>query len=237
MLQVAICDDSPEIRATLRDDLNRFSAESGIDLTVAQFDCGEALLAHGTDGVDLLILDIQMSGLDGLETARRIRATNQNLTIIFFTNYIQYALEGYEVQAYRFLLKPLTYEQFSDVVGKTLTELHARRKAVLVVRTKAQTRQLPIDALQYVETYKGHVLLHTPTETIESFTTMKELEETLKAHKFLRCHTAFLVSMREIKSITQQDVVLRNGQLIPLSKHRKKAVREVVTVYWGEQFL
>ena len=80
-----------------------------------------------------------LAGLDGLETAKRIRAADRDMTIIFFTNYIQYALEGYEVQAYRFLLKPLSYDQFSAVVGKARIELLARRKAMLVVRIKTKT--------------------------------------------------------------------------------------------------
>lgn len=237
MLQVAVCDDDPTIRRMLCGYLERFSAANRIELSVISFESGEALVKKDLTALDLLILDIQMGGMNGLETARVIRSQNQELTIIFFTNYIQYALEGYEVQAYRFLLKPLDYEHFSGVVGQALTELHARRKAMLVVRTKTKTSHIPIDSILYVETYRGHVMLHTRMDVVESFSSMKETEETLKEHQFFRCHTAFLVSLREIRSVTQQDVLLQNGQIIPLSKHRRKALREAITVFWGDRFL
>lgn len=237
MLHAAICDDDPDIRAMLRDYLDRFSHTMGFLISTSLFESGEALLAEDLSGLDLLILDIQMAGMDGLSTARAIRGRHQNLTIIFFTNYIQYALEGYEVQAYRFLLKPLSYERFAQVVGQALTELHSRKEAMLVVRTKTRTSSIPIDSLLYAETYKGHVLLHTAGDTVEAFESMKELESALKEHGFLRCHTAFLVSLREIRSVTSQDVLLRGGQVLPLSKHRRKTVREAVTIFWGEQFL
>ena len=237
MLKVAVCDDDVSIRGMLREYLDRFSSASGIETSATFFESGEALLQGELGDLDILILDIQMTGISGLDTARRIRATNQRLTIIFFTNYIEYALEGYEVQAYRFLLKPLTYEHFSTVVGEVLTELQARKKATLVIPTKAKTSHISVDSILYVETYKGHVLIHTENDTIESFASMKETEEALKPHPFLRCHTAFLVSLREIKSITQQDVLLKNGQSLPLSKHRRKAAKEALTVFWGEQFL
>lgn len=237
MLKVAVCDDDPSIRGMLCKYLDRFSGTSGIETSVTLFENGEALLQRELSDLDLLVLDIQMTGISGLDTARTIRATNQKLTIIFFTNYIQYALEGYEVQAYRFLLKPLDYEQFCAVVGKALTELQTRKRATLVIPTKAKTSHISIGSILYAETYKGHVLLYTENDAIESFASMKETEEALKDHPFVRCHTAFLVSLREIRSITQQDVLLRSGQAIPLSKHRRKAVKEALTVFWGEQFL
>lgn len=217
--------------------LNRFSEESGMELSAVQFDCGEALLENKTDNLDMVILDVQMSGKNGLETARCIRKNDQDLMIIFFTNYIEYALEGYEVQAYRFLLKPLDYQQFFKVVGKALEDLHLRRKALLILHAKGKNSQIPVDSLQYVETYKGHVLLHTAAESVENFTAMKKMEDALRAHDFVRCHTAFLVSMREIKTVGAQDIVLRSGKVIPMSKHRRKSVREAVALYWGGQFL
>ncbi len=236
MLHIAICDDDPAIRAALQSSLKRYGNETGEEFCVSEYKDGESLLRSGTDDMDLLILDIQMPGISGIDTARAIRAANQNLLIILFTNYIQYALEGYEVQAYRFLLKPLDYQQFTEVVGKALEVLHKRKQAVLLIQTRERTSRIPIDSIIYIETCSGHVLIHTHTDTIESYTSMKDMEQQLKDSLFFRCHTAFLVPLREIRDITQRDVLLYSGQSIPLSRHRRKALKEAITNYWGGQF-
>lgn len=182
VLRIAVCDDDSDIRETLCSYLERISLSAGLELSVTCFDSGENLLKEDHTAFDLLIMDIQMPGIDGLAAARTIRASNEQLTIIFLTNYIQYALEGYEVQAYRFLLKPPDYEKFSAVVGKALTELKSRREAILTIRTKIS--RIPVEHILYVETYKGNVMVHTDTETIEGFSSMKETEEVLNSYLF-----------------------------------------------------
>lgn len=238
MFHIAICDDTTEIRLLLQQYFKKFEAEADFPLALDAYASGEALLKADPTSYDLLILDVQMEGMNGIETARRIRQAGGQMTIIFFTNYVQYALEGYEVQAYRFLLKPLTYEQFSDVVGTALRQMRERKQDCLNIRQKDSVTRIVIAEIAYVETERGHIVLHTKgKETISSSMTMKEIEETLSIHRFFRCHTAYLVNMREIKKVTQQSVVLKEDTVIPLSKHRRKEMKEALALYWGEQFL
>ncbi len=237
MLNIAICDDDPAIRSDLQNSMQRYKAETGLHLQIAEFTSGDQLLQEFPENIDLLILDIQMPGRSGLDTARAIRKVNQQVLIIFFTNYVQYALEGYEVQAYRFLLKPLDYDQFTRVVGSALQLLQNRRQNVLLIQTKERTSHIPIDSIQYIETYKGHVIVHTLSDKIECYTSMKEMEHQLEEHSFFRCHTAFLVPLKAIRDVTQRDVHLYSGEVLPLSRHRRSALKEAITIFWGGQFL
>ena len=237
-MRAAICDDMPDIRDQLQAYFVQFSKENQLSVNVDLYASGSQLLAADFLKYDLMILDVQMGEPNGIETARQIRSSGGNMTIIFFTNYIQYALEGYEVQAFRFLLKPLTYAQFADVAGKALLQMRDQKQDYLNVRQKDSVVHVPIADIVYAETERGHVILHTKKqEKITNFLPMKDVEQTLVSHQFFRCHTAFLVNLSMIRRITQQDVILQDDTVIPVSKHRRKEMKEALALYWGDQFL
>lgn len=237
MLRIVICDDDASVRALLGGYVDRYARENGIETEKAFFPDGRELLAADLSGADLLILDIQMPSVNGLDAARAVRAAHPDLMIIFFTSYIQYALEGYEVQAFRFLLKPLDYAQFAQVVGGALTKLNELRGAYWTLRVNDALIRLPIGEIAYVESDRNRLLIHSRGGTTACRMTIKSAEDALAGHSFFRCHKAFLVALREIREVALQDVVLRDGARIPLSKHRKRALRETLTVFWGDQFL
>ena len=238
MFRIAVCDDDPAVRRQLSGALRAFSESSGIAVVRDEYPSGSALLSAYAGQYDLLILDVQMGEPDGIATAKALRARGCRAVIVFYTSYVEYALAGYEVQAYRFLLKPLSDAQFSEVVGRALLELQAAREDVVTLRRKDGAERVAVADILYAETERGHVsLCLSGQRRLSGAVTMKEMEAALSGRFFFRCHSAYLVNMRRIRALDGQDVLLEDGTRLPLSKHRRRALKEALALLWGDQFL
>ncbi len=237
MITAAIVDDDPNIRETLQAALITDTQKRRIPVQLSVCASGSEFLTLPQEKWDLVLMDVEMPGQNGIETARQLRRVNDRATIIFITNYIQYALEGYEVQAFRYLLKPIDAAQFEQVVGTALDEIHHRQTAYLQLKGRSEIIRLAIDELIYAETERGHLLLHTPAKVLECYSTMEKLEQELKQEAFFRCHSSFLVALEAVRQIEKQDVVLKDGTRVPVSKNRKKGMKQALTNFWGGKFL
>lgn len=237
MITAAIVDDDPNIRETLQAALIKDTQRRRIPVQLSVCASGSEFLTLPKEKWDLVLMDVEMPGQNGIETARQLRRVNERATIIFITNYIQYALEGYEVQAFRYLLKPIDAAQFEQVVGTALDEIHHRQTAYLQLKGRSEIIRLAIDELIYAETERGHLLLHTPAKVLECYSTMEKLEQELKQEAFFRCHSSFLVALEAVRQIEKQDVVLKDGTRVPVSKNRKKGMKQALTNFWGGKFL
>ena len=237
MITAAIVDDDPNIRETLQAALIKDTQKRRIPVQLSVCASGSEFLTLPKEKWDLVLMDVEMPGQNGIETARQLRRVNERATIIFITNYIQYALEGYEVQAFRYLLKPIDAAQFEQVVGTALDEIHHRQTAYLQLKGRSEIIRLAIDELIYAETEPGHLLLHTPAKVLECYSTMEKLEQELKQEAFFRCHSSFLVALEAVRQIEKQDVVLKDGTRVPVSKNRKKGMKQALTNFWGGKFL
>ena len=237
MITAAIVDDDPNIRETLQAALITDTQKRRIPVQLSVCASGSEFLTLPQEKWDLVLMDVEMPGQNGIETARQLRRINDRAAIIFITNYIQYALEGYEVQAFRYLLKPIDAAQFEQVVGTALDEIHHRQTAYLQLKGRSEIIRLAIDELIYAETERGHLLLHTPGKVLECYSAMEKLEQELKQEAFFRCHSSFLVALEAVRQIEKQDVVLKDGTRVPVSKNRKKGMKQALTNFWGGKFL
>ena len=237
MITAAIVDDDPNIRETLQAALIKDTQKRRIPVQLSVCASGSEFLTLPKEKWDLVLMDVEMPGQNGIETARQLRRVYERATIIFITNYIQYALVCYEVQAFRYLLKPIDAAQFEQVVGTALDEIHHRQTAYLQLKGRSEIIRLAIDELIYAETERGHLLLHTPAKVLECYSTMEKLEQELKQEAFFRCHSSFLVALEAVRQIEKQDVVLKDGTRVPVSKNRKKGMKQALTNFWGGKFL
>ena len=141
-VRVCIVEDDERDAARLRDALETFARESGVAFEVDEHRDGADLVASYRADVDVLFLDIEMDRLDGMETARLVRETDQDVVIFFVTNMIQYALEGYTVNASGYIVKPIKYPQFKKHLQRTLLALERRQARLELGRESEEQRAL-----------------------------------------------------------------------------------------------
>ena len=123
MISIATCEDEKEIQDTIEDYLNNILKNTNIEYEIQKYNSGESLLESNLKDIDILLLDIQMKTINGMDTARKIREFDQNLEIIFMTSFVEFMQEGYEVKAYRYILKPINERKISKNILPCINEI------------------------------------------------------------------------------------------------------------------
>lgn len=236
MYHVAVCDDESMSRNLLCGYIDRFGTETGKALRRAVFPSANELLRDYPKGLDLLLLDIRMGGIDGMTAAKEIRAFDPQVCLIFITTEHQFALEGYSVRAFGFLKKPVGYTQFRHELTSALNHidsLRARDDCVLL-KSGGQTERLPVSGILYCEV-RNHSVEVCLQGGVRSYRCqMKELEELLTPYGFFRCHASYLVNSAHIARIEADSLLLDSGNRVPVSQHRRKAFLSALSRYMGD---
>ncbi len=230
LLRIAVCDDEPEVCNLLHDKIADCLAKWDIDGETQLFSDGEPLAAlyeNGKGHFDLIFLDITMKGCDGLTAAKRIRSADKDVMIVFVTASAEYVFSGYEVRAFRYLLKPELLNGFNNVFKECVTELTRSNDMRFVFRNGADSMSLPVREILYFESDRRKITVHTVSNDEYSFYgKLDEVEEKLRNQDFVRCHQSFLINALKISSLTATGATLSDGTLIPVSKHRTKETNE-----------
>lgn len=232
MLEIAICEDEMDAAQALEKCIHQFCEENRIICRVWIFENPIVFLTGYKADCDLIFMDIEMPHMDGIEVSHKIRAVDAEVPIIIVTNMKRLALKGYEVGAFDFLVKPVSYFGLELTLKKAMKLLARREQHLLTVPIKYGSRRLDAADVRYVETAGRKLVYHTRKEEIESSGTLKSLEDTLYGYGFRRCSNYCLVNMRHITQIFKDEVILGEEHL-EISRPRKKAFLQELTNYWG----
>ena len=231
MYSVAIVDDEIVFSDQLAGMLHRWQETHGEELNVTCFQDGIDIAEDFKSKWDIIFLDIQMKLLDGLETARRIRACDSNVILIFVTTMGQYAINGYEVDAFDYILKPLEYSRFELRMNKAIKEAE-KKKAHSFVYLKKYSDMVKVstDDILYIEV-NGHTLIYTTTDgTFERRAKISDAEAELSGLPFSRCSLSYLVNLKRIDRVSKDSVFI-SGNELPISRNRKKEFLQAFTDY------
>lgn len=232
MLKIAILEDEPKAAESLQLCIKRYDSENQMGISVDTFSNAEELLKKYDPDTDILFMDIELPGISGMEAAKIIRNKNKQVLIVFVTNLAQYAIDGYEVGAYDFILKPVRYASFSSKFEKICKELEQRRDdAVISVNTKEGVAKIYVTEIMYVEVQKHYIIIHTLTDNIKLCGTMESFVEMLGEHSFSQCNSCYLVNLRHITKIEKDNVFLGNDS-IKMSRAKKKGFMQEVSEYF-----
>ncbi len=230
MIRIAICDDEKHMSDHIRAMASDFFRKKNREIQLRTFLSGEELLNY--DGqIDILFLDIQMNGVDGLETARKLRAGKFRGFLIFITVLKEMVFQSFEVQAYDYLVKPVDEKQF----GKTMERLYASMQNAsedsLLVQQGYEGRIVPKDEIVFFEVIDRKIYLNLASgEIIDYYERIENLETKLDGH-FFRCHRSYLINLKHLKGYKNGTACMDNGKEVPVSRLRSREFSGVVLQY------
>ena len=232
-MRIAVADDETVFTEQIEGQLKQFGRENGIAMSVTVFSDGQALLEQYIRGHwDLVILDVDMPQVNGIDTARRIREKDQKVPIMFITNLAQYAIKGYEVNAVDYVVKPINYYALAMKLKKVVSMWRATEEVPLVLKRNSDIRIVPMSQLYYVESFDHSLHYHTASGEIEMIGahTLADVEKELPQDQFVRCHNRYVVNLRHVDGITGNHLCVL-GQELPISRNRRKETLEALIRY------
>ena len=232
MIRVAIVEDEAEIREQLMGYVQRYTRQYGTAFEVKTFADGLEILEDYRPAYDLILLDIEMKHLDGMETARRIRELDPEVMLVFITNMAQYAIRGYAVGALDYVLKPVPYFAFSQQLQKALGQLEKRERHYLAVAVDGGMRRLDAAEIYYLESEGHKVHFYTEKENFVVPGTLKNYEEKLVGRAFARCNSGYLVNLAQVQAVQQNTVEVGPYEL-QVSRPKRKSFLAALTDYIG----
>ena len=233
MIEIVLCEDQIQHQKTIEKFLKEILGENNIEYNLRIYKSGEELLKDYPKNVDIFILDIQMEKINGMDVARKIREIDKNKPeIIFTTSLVEYIQEGYEVRAYRYLLKPLTYEIIERHLNECILNILEKSKNFLIINNKNKLIKIMLDDVLYMETEGRELVIHKINDAYKVKMSMRKLEKLLQGKKFFRCHNSFMVNLDKIECIDKNIVYINKAQ-IPVSKHRIQSLKKELTNILG----
>ena len=226
---IAIIDDAPDVRLLLRGLCAEWAGLRGNALRFSEFESAEDYLFSG-GAEDILLLDIEMKAMSGVDLAKKLREGCSSVQIIFITGYPDYMADGYEVQALHYLLKPVAPEKLFSVLDRAADNLRALHPTYLL-ETKDGPVRFYADEVLYLEARAHHTELAAKNAVYELAASISQLEARL-GDGFVRCHRSYLVNLRWIARLTRAEVVLDDGRSLPLSRRLADEVRRRFIAYY-----
>lgn len=233
MIRIGIVEDDPASAALLVDYLRRYESEHGEQFAVRRFADGAEVVAAYRPDFDILLLDVEMPGLDGFSAAEQIRQVDPEVVLIFITNMTQYAIKGYEVDALSYVLKPVPYFAFSQEIKRSVARLRRRSADYLLLTVEGGLVRVATDDIVFLESAKHRTTVHTVDGRYSVVGPLKGFEEQLAGKTFFRSNSGYLVNLRHVLGVSGSSALLVGGHDLLISRSRKKAFLAALTDYLG----
>ena len=232
-IRIAICDDEKEQIIHLTKIIEKWAQDMMVSLAICEFDSAEAFLFEWhANKFDVLLLDIQMHGKDGMSLAKEIREIDKRLVIIFVTGYDNYMSIGYDVSAMHYLLKPINEEKLRNVLDQAVEKLSAAPR-MIVLNTVEGVVRLKAEDIIYAEMFSHYAEIYSTGCTVRLKIKISDLE-ILLGDGFLRCHRSYIAGMAHVEKVTRTAICLTGGKMLPLSRKLYDAAHRAFMEYnWG----
>ncbi|KAB8287293.1 DNA-binding response regulator [Bifidobacterium ramosum] len=232
-IRIGVVEDDPSACQRVLDYLNQYQSETGERFVVSVFDDGAQIAEQYAPVYDILLLDIEMRHMDGMEAARRIRERDDSVIIVFITAAPQYAITGYQVGALSYMLKPVPYFAFKQEIKRSIDTVRRRADDAILIDVGGRQQRLELADVVYLESIRHTIIIHLLGGSMSVSGTLKDFETRLTGHDFFRSNSCYLVNLRHVTGVADQDCIMSNGERLRVSRPRKKAFLTALTDYMG----
>ena len=230
MNYIAVVEDSAQDRAVLDSYLEKYQQEKNCHFQITHFSDGDEIALGYKGGYDLILMDIEMTFLDGMSAAEEIRRADPEVLIIFITNSPQYAIKGYAVDALDYVLKPVSYYAFSQRLGRAVERVARRVRHFLQINAHGTAHKLDTSAIYWIENCGHDLVFHTAEGELTAPGSMTETEEKLAQDSYFRVNKGCLVNLEHVDRMDGEDAIV-HGDRVPLARARRKAFLDALNDY------
>ncbi len=232
-MRIAICDDERTQILLTAEYIQSWAAAHKVPVELFEFLNGESFLSQWSDSVvfDMAFLDIQMGGMSGIQLAEKIRRVDDQLILVFITGLQEYVFRGYEVEALRYLLKPVKEQDCWRCLEQAYQRVSKRHRDTFIIHTEGMILKFFYEDIYYFEAFSHYVEAHTTKGVFRYKKKMCELERELSPHQFIRCHRSCIVNLMYINILEKTALQLDDGTSLPISGDRRHIVNEAFLRY------
>ena len=235
MLHIAIVEDSQRDAEQLITCLQHYSRKHGVEIATERFENALLFLQGYKGEYDIVFMDIDMPMMSGMEAAKSLRKVDPHVMLIFVTALARFALNGYEVDAYDFIVKPVQENFFEAKMSRALKKISSEQRTRLLIKSGDKTVRIFADEIIYVDIFNHVLTFHTEQGQFSTRGTIKDVMETLDSNLFALCNKSYVVNMRHIQMVDGDEVVMTGGGRLPISRPRKTEFMQRIADFYGNK--
>lgn len=239
MLKFAIVDDEKAVEELLKTYLDRYTEERNSSYKAEWFSDPTKFLAEYTNRFDVVLLDIEMPEMNGMDVAKKMREMDSSVALVFVTNMKQYAINGYEVDADDFIVKPVSYFDFAMKLDRVSKKISDKKEVKVPVKTDTVVKYIDVSSVRYVDVYKHKLTYHTIDGDYENRGSLNKVEDVFLQNGFVKCNNYCMVNLRFIAGVDGYKLLVSYGRNsvnfneVVISRPRKKEVVTALSKYMG----
>lgn len=232
MFRFAIIDDEIEVANSLISFIDKYFQINNRQYEVKYFDTASKFLENYHFDYDAILMDINMPGIDGMSATIELRRLDKNVKIIFVTSLAQYAIKGYEVNAFDFIVKPVNYYTFALKLDRLMENYRAKDESSIIIKTNDSFVKTPVSEIKYIEVSDHKLIVHTVNNDYETYNTLSNYLELLKNEPFALCNRCYLVNLKYVNKVNK-DTVYIGENCIQMSRRKYKEFMNSLNKYLG----
>ena len=232
MYHIAIVEDEKVFAGQLQEFLKKYQKEQDTAFKISVFRDGAEILEHYEPLYDVILLDIEMPRVNGMEAAAKVRQMDGDVVLVFITNMASYAIHGYEVGALDFVMKPITYYPFSMKLTRALKRARMRAQQQILLTLPDGVKKIGVQQIFYVEVQNRILHYHTDEGEYAMRGTMTEAEEMLAPYPFVKCNHWYMVNLMHVTEV-RKNVAVVGGHELEISRRNRTAFLKALTEYVG----